>query len=63
MISMINRSDLSFKTITADNGTEFHQYKKVETACDVKFYFATPFLVTMKQRKCKRTDSPVLAKN
>ena len=43
IISMINKSPLIFKTITADNGTEFHQYKSVEKSCDVKFYFATPY--------------------
>jgi len=31
------------KTITLDNGTEFHDYKVVETATGVKFYFATPY--------------------
>lgn len=31
------------KTITLDNGTEFHDYKLVETATGVKFYFATPY--------------------
>lgn len=31
------------KTITLDNGTEFHDYKTVETATGVKFYFATPY--------------------
>ncbi len=30
------------RTITADNGTEFHWYKQVEAANPVKFYFATP---------------------
>ncbi len=29
-------------TITADNGTEFHWYEKVEALSPVKFYFATP---------------------
>lgn len=31
-----------FKTITADNGTEFHDYADVERATGVAFYFATP---------------------
>jgi IS30 family transposase len=31
------------KTITLDNGTEFHDYKVVEEATGVKFYFATPY--------------------
>ncbi len=42
-ISLINRGPSSFKTITADNGTEFHQYKKIEYLHSVKFYFATPY--------------------
>ena len=31
------------KTITLDNGTEFHDYALVEKASGVKFYFATPY--------------------
>jgi len=31
-----------FKTITADNGTEFHQYKIVEQATSCPYYFANP---------------------
>lgn len=42
VIALINRDPFSFKTITADNGTEFHQYKKIEAKTHVKFYFATP---------------------
>lgn len=42
-IKLISRDPLSFKTITADNGTEFHQYMKIEKVCNVKFYFANPF--------------------
>ena len=30
------------KTLTADNGCEFHGYKKVEEATGVRFYFARP---------------------
>jgi IS30 family transposase len=33
----------SFRTITADNGTEFHSYEKVERATGATFYFATPY--------------------
>lgn len=33
----------SFKTITADNGTEFHSYKAIERRTGVTFYFATPY--------------------
>jgi len=42
-IALIRRSPRKFKTITADNGTEFHSYKKIERATRVKFYFATPY--------------------
>ena len=41
-IQLIRRHPGRFKTITSDNGTEFHAYKKVEEATGVKFYFATP---------------------
>lgn len=34
---------MQVKTITADNGTEFHGYKDVEEQFPVKFYFATPY--------------------
>ena len=32
-----------FKTITADNGTEFHGYQKIEEETGVPFYYATPY--------------------
>jgi IS30 family transposase len=31
------------KTLTADNGSEFHDYKSVESATGAKFYFAAPY--------------------
>ena len=31
------------RTITLDNGTEFHDYECVERISGVKFYFATPY--------------------
>lgn len=40
---LIRRARKTFKTITSDNGTEFHNYKSVERAVGVKFYFATPY--------------------
>jgi IS30 family transposase len=40
---LMRRAPEKFKTITADNGTEFHDYKSVEDATGVKFYFATPY--------------------
>lgn len=39
---MIHKNQPAFRTITADNGTEFHTYKDIEKATGVKFYFATP---------------------
>ena len=41
-IELIERRRECFKTITADNGTEFHSYKLIEQATGVPFYFATP---------------------
>ncbi len=32
-----------FKTITVDNGTEFHGYRDIERATGTSFYFATPY--------------------
>jgi IS30 family transposase len=34
--------ELNLKTLTVDNGPEFHGYKEVENATGVKFYFANP---------------------
>jgi transposase, IS30 family len=42
-IQLIRKHPGKFKTITADNGTEFHAYKKIEQATGVKIYFATPY--------------------
>ena len=41
-IQLVRRQPGKFRTITADNGTEFHSYKAIERATGVKFYFATP---------------------
>jgi IS30 family transposase len=40
---LIRRAPQSFKTLTADNGTEFHDYAVVEAATTALFYFATPY--------------------
>lgn len=39
---LIQSEPVRFTSITADNGTEFHQYKKIERDTGTKFYFATP---------------------
>lgn len=41
-IDLVRRHPDRFDTITADNGTEFHDYPAIEDATDVTFYFATP---------------------
>lgn len=41
-IRLIRNAPLPVRTITADNGTEFHGYKDIEAATGVRFYFATP---------------------
>jgi IS30 family transposase len=41
-IQLVRKHPGRFRTITADNGTEFHSYKVIERATGVKFYFATP---------------------
>lgn len=43
LIRLIKRHPKLFKTITLDNGTEFHAYRDVEAATGVVFYFATPY--------------------
>ena len=43
VIQLIEREMLYVRTITADNGTEFHQFEKVENATGTRFYFCTPY--------------------
>jgi len=43
VIGLIRRDDAAFKTVTADNGTEFHDYKRIEERTKVAFYFARPY--------------------
>jgi transposase, IS30 family len=43
VIPMIKRFRHLFKTITVDNGTEFHGYEEIERATGVTVYFATPY--------------------
>lgn len=40
---MITAHRQLFRTITVDNGPEFHGYKQVEAATGVKIYFANPY--------------------
>lgn len=41
LVRLVRRYNIS--TITADNGTEWHAFKKVEKLTGVKFYFAKPY--------------------
>lgn len=41
-LRLMRRHPQRFKTITADNGTEFHDYAQIEHATGIAFYFATP---------------------
>jgi transposase, IS30 family len=40
---LIARYKNRFRTITVDNGTEFHSYENLEKATGTRFYFATPY--------------------
>jgi len=41
-ISLLSKEAHPIRTITADNGCEFHDYKKIEAGLKIDFYFATP---------------------
>ncbi len=41
-VQLIRRQPRRVRTITADNGTEFHSYAAIERATAARFYFATP---------------------
>ena len=43
VIHLIRQNDTAFKTVTADNGTEFHDYKGIEARTQALFYFARPY--------------------
>jgi transposase, IS30 family len=42
VLKLIRTSKMPFKTITWDNGTEFHGYQQIEQATGVRCYFAYP---------------------
>jgi IS30 family transposase len=43
VIRLIRRDEGAFETVTADNGTEFHDYKGIEARTRALFYFARPY--------------------
>lgn len=42
LIELLRRSPLPVRTLTLDNGTEFHGYREVEHATGAQIYFARP---------------------
>jgi IS30 family transposase len=42
-VSLMRRPGARFETVTADNGTEFHDYGRVERLTGAAFYFARPY--------------------
>jgi len=42
-LKLIAPMSAAFKTITADNGTEFHGFEVIEKKGELEFYFATPY--------------------
>ena len=43
VIRLIRRDEAAFATVTADNGTEFHDYRRIEARTKALFYFARPY--------------------
>jgi len=43
VIGIIERHGGRFETITSDNGTEFHNYERIEERTKATFYFARPY--------------------
>jgi IS30 family transposase len=41
-LSLLGKEAHRVRTITADNGCEFHDYEKIEAGLKIDFYFATP---------------------
>jgi transposase, IS30 family len=42
-VGLMRRPGAKFETVTADNGTEFHDYRRVERLTGAAFYFARPY--------------------
>ena len=42
-VGLIRSSGARFETVTADNGTEFHDYGRIEVRTGAVFYFARPY--------------------
>ena len=42
-IELINAATRTVRTVTVDNGTEFHGFREIEKKTGSRFYFATPY--------------------
>ena len=42
-IDLLTNARRKVRTVTVDNGTEFHGYRAIEAATRTRFYFATPY--------------------
>ena len=42
-LKLISEQPDKFKSLTFDNGTEFHSYERIEAAHGINVYFATPY--------------------
>ncbi len=60
-LPVIRKLKPDFRTITFDNGTEFHDYKALEARSSLKCFLATPLplLGAGQQREPQRPDPPV----
>jgi IS30 family transposase len=43
VVGLVNRQERKVRTITADNGTEFHGYPSIESVTGTTFFFADPY--------------------
>jgi transposase, IS30 family len=43
LLKMLRTTHYDVKTITADNGTEFHGYKDIQKKANLQFYFCHPY--------------------
>ncbi|MFN2393861.1 MAG: IS30 family transposase, partial [Pyrinomonadaceae bacterium] len=43
IVQLIHRHPGRCETVTSDNGTEFHDYRKIEELTGTTFYFARPY--------------------
>jgi IS30 family transposase len=43
LMKLMGKSPEIFKTITADNGTEFHGYKEIQQKANLQYYFCHPY--------------------